>query len=359
MILKPCLETEVLIVGSGPAGCAAAITARQAGLNVVLLEARAKHGPVPGETLHPGIELIFTQLGLRKRVFDEGFHRHRGIWIRWDALRLFQPYGADANGSWFGFQVDRSRFGALLVDAARAAGATVFPSSPAVRILHKDGRVSGVGTEDRELRAAWVVDAGGGGHWLAHQLGLKLRCYSPRLIVRFGWRKATKGDPIDPLLSASPDGLDWEAAVDETRVAWCQLRFSCANNDAQSLTAMKYPRQSAVFNLSNVTWRLVSECAGPGYFILGDAAAVLDPASSHGVLRAMMSGIKAGHAIAQVSRGFPERPAISDYKMWLADWFKRDALALRSLYRQFPMAPAWVTEPDVVLRRRDSTPMKT
>lgn len=34
--------------------------------------------------------------------------------------------------------------------------------------------------------------------------------------------------------------------------------------------------------------------AGPGWFLAGDAAAVLDPASSHGVLRAVLTGFRAG-----------------------------------------------------------------
>src|SRR2546430_1169533 len=69
---------------------------------------------------------------------------------------------------------------------------------------------------------------------------------------------------------------------------------------------------------ADVTWRHVRAAAGPGYFLTGDAAAVLDPAASHGVLRALMTGIAAGHAIAGVLAGrVTERDAAQHYCDWL------------------------------------------
>jgi hypothetical protein len=51
---------------------------------------------------------------------------------------------------------------------------------------------------------------------------------------------------------------------------------------------------------ADVTWRLSDAAAGLGWFIVGDAAAVLDPSCSHGVLKAIMSGMMAGHLAAGV-----------------------------------------------------------
>ena len=53
---------DLLIIGAGPAGCAAAISARRRGLTVMMLEASAQPRRVPGETLHPGIEPLFARL---------------------------------------------------------------------------------------------------------------------------------------------------------------------------------------------------------------------------------------------------------------------------------------------------------
>jgi flavin-dependent dehydrogenase len=339
--VSPPLKTEVLIVGGGPAGCAAAMTARKAGLEVVLLEARAASVPAPGETLHPGIEPIFAQLGLHERICEAGFHRHRGIWVDWGAPQVFQPYGEDINGPWLGFQADRGKFSALLLEAVRAVGATVLQSHRATRILHEHGRVIGVETPDRQLHARWVIDAGGGRHWLAKQVGLKVQPYSSRLIAQFGWRKPVELASDDPSLSACQDGWNWEARIDANRTAWCKLRISCLARNSRISAIRGHRRHIDIFGACDVTWRLVSRCAGLGYFMLGDAAAVIDPASSHGILRAMMSGIKAGNTIAHICDGFPEIDAARDYNTWLTDWFAHDVRALQALYRKHPNLPSW------------------
>src|SRR5438067_2531358 len=96
------METDILILGAGPAGCAAAIRARRAGLRVILIERLPRPKISPGETLHPGIEPILVQLGVRKVIMAEDFHRHSGIWVEWDGPRRFQPYGYDEQGEWLG-----------------------------------------------------------------------------------------------------------------------------------------------------------------------------------------------------------------------------------------------------------------
>jgi flavin-dependent dehydrogenase len=333
------VKADVLIVGGGPAGCAAAITAQKAGLDVLLLEGRATPVRVPGETLHPGIEPIFAQLGLREHISKAQFHRHQGIWVKWNGPRVFQPYGHDANGPWLGFQADRAKFGALLLERARSTGVRVLQSHRAIRILRKRERVIGVQTRDGELRARWVIDAGGGRHWLANQLGLKVERYSPPLVARFGWHKAIEVAPNDPSLSACCDGWDWEAPINSDRMAWCKLRILPHAKPSQDTSSKKSAVQGLAVNPAcDVTWRRVPKCAGAGYFMLGDAAAVLDPASSHGVLRAMMSGIQAAHAIVQIFRGFPETLAIRDFNAWLTAWFNHDVRVLKTLYRKHPNA---------------------
>ena len=73
--------------------------------------------------------------------------------------------------------------------------------------------------------------------------------------------------------------------------------------------------------------------------MVGDAAATLDPTSSHGVLKAIMSGITAGHLIAAVLYGkAPAEEAASAYHGWLAEWFDADTLRLATFYRDLGAA---------------------
>ncbi|HEX3638654.1 MAG TPA: hypothetical protein VHV99_24870 [Paraburkholderia sp.] len=65
---------------------------------------------------------------------------------------------------------------------------------------------------------------------------------------------------------------------------------------------------------------MTSDVARPGWFMVG-AAAVLDPTSSHGVLKEILSGVTAAHLIAAV---LADKASADDaahaYHDWLADW---------------------------------------
>ncbi|HEY2112634.1 MAG TPA: hypothetical protein VGH25_12995, partial [Dongiaceae bacterium] len=86
---------------------------------------------------------------------------------------------------------------------------------------------------------------------------------------------------------------------------------------------------------ADVTWRMADQAAGPGWFMVGDAAAALDPTSSHGVLKALVSGIAAGHLISAVLGGkAPAEATAEAYHQWLAGWFSEDAAKLAQFYRR-------------------------
>ena len=104
---------------------------------------------------------------------------------------------------------------------------------------------------------------------------------------------------------------------------------------------------------ADVTWRIVERPAGSGYICVGDAA-VLDPASSHGVLKAIMSGMMAGHVIAENLTGSASpATATGAYTEWLTDHFRADVAALTEMYRSLARPPAWVR--DVVVPHSMST----
>ncbi|MGH9719630.1 MAG: NAD(P)/FAD-dependent oxidoreductase [Bryobacteraceae bacterium] len=319
------MRTDFVIIGAGPAGSAAAIHARRFGLSVVLLEASSRFRPAPGETLHPGVEPLFEQLGIRDAVLAGQFHRHRGIWIEWDGPRRFESYGEDDRGPWRGFQADRERLHTILLQAAVDAGAElVRPASP-VAVLRDGVRVAGVEADGLRFFARWTADATGRRAWLARALELREERHSPPLYVRFGWNRDERAD-LDgqPLFAAHEQGWNWQAPLGD-RTAWAELRIDDA--------AERPPGGQG----ADLSWRIHRDSAGPGYFLLGDAAATLDPASSHGVLRALMSGVLAAHLAAGcVNRDLPEPVAFEEYRNWCEQQFETDIHALRTLYAKHP-----------------------
>ena len=62
---------------------------------------------------------------------------------------------------------------------------------------------------------------------------------------------------------------------------------------------------------------------------------MLDPASSHGVLRAVMSGMLAAH-LAAVAIADPRREArvATTYHTWFTDWFLHDMRTLGQAYKR-------------------------
>lgn len=317
---------DVLVLGAGPGGCAAAIAARAAGCSVVVLEARRGPVPSPGETLHPGIEGLFAQLGVQEAFLAAGFHRHRGIWLERGEERLFHAYGEDANGPWLGFQADRRILQDILQERVLETGSELLLGSPVEEVLLDEGRVVGVKSGGRELRATFTLDATGRRAFLAQRLGIAAVRRSPPLRVRFGWRPIAPttagGDTeAEPVFVFGEKGWSWRARVGLEREAWVELRRGDSAERGQNEPGL------------DSSWYFRPACAGPGYFLLGDAALCLDPSSSHGVLRALLSGLLGSHLIkACLAGATDEKKATDFYRQWTRDQLEHDEKRLRAVY---------------------------
>lgn len=335
---------DVLVIGGGPGGCAAAICCALAGLDAVLIEGCLFPRERPGETLHPGIEPLLKQLGVVDRILSAGFLRHKGNWVQWESERRFVPFGSDDAGPWRGFQAWRSEFDTILLSRARELGATVLQPCWALQPIVNENRVEGVVTSEGPLRSSFVIDAAGGQHWLARQLGSNIKRYSPRLLACFGYVEGECPIRDDaPVIVAEKGGWTWTARVRPRLYQWTRLSFDHKTIDKgwvpEEFHGLKPKGRTRG---ADVTWRLVTDAAGPGYFLVGDAAAVLDPASSHGVLKAIMSGMLAGHFIAQIiNHGQTERRATQGYCQWVSDWFHHDLGELKKRYAILPHSPVW------------------
>ncbi len=333
-------RADVVIVGGGPAGSSAGITCAAAGLSAVILERAVFPRDCPGESLHPGVEPLFNQLGVGEAVQAARFVRYSGIWVEWDGPRQFAPLGQDESGPWLGFQAWRAELDALLLERARALGVEVLQPCRALRPLRGEhGEVVGVETEGGPVHARVLIDAAGGAHWLARQLDIPRVEASPKLVATYGYVVEPEGAPADePRIVADDEGWTWTARVRPGVRQWTRLTL-----DGRPVPAGWLPPELSGraplgrVRGADVTWRRVEAPAGPGYFMVGDAAAVLDPASSHGVLKAFMSGMMAGHAVVRASSGaLPWPLALAGYSDWVRRWFEHDAAQLRERYRRFP-----------------------
>lgn len=339
----------VAIIGAGPAGTAAAIRCAMAGLSVVLLERAEFPRHRPGETLHPGVEPLLRQLGVWEQVEQAGFVRHAGIRVclRGQEQPRVIEFGADANGPWLGLQAWRADFDEILLNRAISLGVRILQPCDVKNVLVENGVVIGVESNHGRVMANFTIDAAGGRHWLAKKLQIPLTIESPRLVARYGYVEGDYATAHDiPTLTVDADGWTWIARVREQTYQWTRLGKSAASRyEKDPCTLPRHepfdgPRAERMSTFgADVTWRCATKPAGPGYFLCGDAAAVLDPASSHGVLKGLMSGIYAGHLIEQVQVGLKSATvAEAEYSDWLIRWFQHDVVELRKHYSDMGLA---------------------
>ena len=277
-------------------------------------------------------------MGVDAEVNAAGFLRYPGHRIGGEAgiPERLEPFGGDDHREWRGYQAWRPELDQILLRQAFACGVTVRRPCRVREVILDGAELMGLDTEQGPVHARYFLDASGRSQWLMRKLGLRSLQHSPKFRVRYGYVTCPDepGSFDIPLMHLGSDGWTWIARVRTDRCAWVRMRF-----DGVDPGSDWRPPQLADFypvgpsKGEDMTWRISEQLAAERWFLMGDAAAVLDPASSHGVLRALMSGMQVAHVIAASVRG-----AISDvvaaklYSQWLQDWFNSDVSRLRELY---------------------------
>ena len=328
---------HLLVLGAGPGGCATAITAAMRGMSVAIIERSEFPRHRPGEALHPGMRPLFKQLGVEREIEACNFVTYEGIWREVEGERVLTRFGPPSDPSWLGLQAIGSKLDQVLLDRAKQLGVKIFQPVKAIApIKQGNNQIVGVETSEGKIYSRFVIDAGGGNHWLARRLGQEINTYSPVLIANYGYESSCPvSDSQLPLVSNEVDGWVWHAKVSDGRYQWVKMSWTESGKEYRLLKNSR---------AANVTWRRAETLAGSGFFLVGDAAAVLDPGSSHGVLRAVMSGIMSAHVAQQIQNAPSQEGQLLDgYRKWLSDWFDHDVKNLSEMYAAHPNPPAWIT----------------
>lgn len=152
---------DVLVVGAGPGGAAAAWRAAEAGLKVLAIEKKKQLGePVQCAEFIPGPMAAYA-------------HEDGVLSQRIDGMKTYLPSGAVAPSAFPGLMVDRAAFDRALAARAREAGAEVVTDTALVALdaghriarLRHDGRIG-------EIRYQVLIAADGPHSTVAHLQGL-------------------------------------------------------------------------------------------------------------------------------------------------------------------------------------------
>ncbi|MCL2465101.1 MAG: FAD-dependent monooxygenase, partial [Micrococcales bacterium] len=123
-------DADVVVVGAGPGGCAAAYWAATAGLDVRLIDkAQFPRDKVCGDGLTPRAvaELIAMGVALDE---EHGWIRNRGLRVHGGGHAVELPWPQRSGFPDYGLARRRSVLDHVLVERARAAGATVRTGTP-------------------------------------------------------------------------------------------------------------------------------------------------------------------------------------------------------------------------------------
>lgn len=333
---SPAPDYDVIVIGSGPAGCAAAINARRHGLSVLMITAAEESEfpeHRPSESLHPGITGLLAHLGalaaLRKAVRDTyaGTENASGI-------------HAFAQGE-KGFHIDKSIFKRELLNLAARLRADILPAVRVTGFVRQGEPVIGVVTASgHTLVAKYTIDASGRGQVGAKYLDIDRQFFSPPLLC---WSGLVTGiSPAHAIFEnayakfiESPGGWTW-LAPEPSNGSCTYTRLSAKGQ--QETGAPLLLIGAGIHHLplkSNMRWRLCSTVAMEGLILCGDAAAVIDPAAGQGNLNAIYSGIKASEAAAGAIR-HPEheQELLKKYSDWVCKGYSERSQQLRSYYSE-------------------------
>jgi flavin-dependent dehydrogenase len=321
------VKHQLIIIGAGPAGCAAAIRAAEAGLSVLILEAQTFPRPRPGETLHPGIEPLFQELGIMQHISSSNYARPTGFFCH-DADRTsFVPYREDDQPEpWRGWLIPRDEMDDCLLTRALQVGARLQQCR--VQIKNAPGIGIQVLAGNKTFQCDYLLDATGHNFWLTRQLAHSINKMSGHLTGYYG----TCGGEFTPAATApcfyrGKNSWTWIAELKPFTYQWTHLDYSgqkLGKNWRPSV--MQSMRPIGITKSRDVTWRIASAPSGKNYFCLGDAAFVTDPSSSQGVLKAVMSGMMAAHLINNVliKKSIDRETASAYYDVWIRKWFMHE-----------------------------------
>jgi flavin-dependent dehydrogenase len=340
---------DVVIIGGGPAGSAAAAVLAEKGRRVLILEREKFPRYHIGESLLPFTFHPLQRLGMIDKM-------RRSAFVKKYSVQFVSPNGKASEPFYFfnrydretiaqTWQVLRSEFDQMLVENAREKGATMLEQRTVNRLLEENGRVVGVTArtaagDSTEFRAPWTLDCTGRESFSAVRNNWRIKDPGLNKVAVWTYYQGALRDP------GLDEGATTVAYVPEKGWFW----YIPQHNDMVSVGVVaegKYLSRGGVKSPEAMFKREVEQnlwikehlsrgqqvgeyfltseysfhskyCGKDGLLLAGDAFCFLDPVFSSGVMLALKSGVMVGEIMDEaLSENDFSASRFTHYAQWL------------------------------------------
>jgi len=319
---------DVLILGAGPAGCAAGTILAEHGHRVLVLEREKFPRYHIGESLLPFTFYPLQRLGLLERMKQSAFVKKYSVQFVSPNGKASQPFyffeRYDRDSVAQTWQVLRSEFDLMVMQHAQEKGVKVMEQVTVRELIQEEGRVVGVRALDAagkpvEFRAPLTLDCTGKESFAAVRNQWRVKDPELNKVAVWTYYRGAKRDPgID-------EGATTVAYVPDKGWFWYipqhnQMVSVGVVAEGKYLTRGGVKAPEAIFKreIEQNLWikdhlavgqqtgpyYLTSEysyharyCGMEGLLLVGDAFCFLDPVFSSGLMFALKSGVLAGDTI--------------------------------------------------------------
>jgi len=329
------LRCNVVVVGAGPAGSAAARAAAEGGASVLLLEE------------HPVVGLpIQCAEGLSERGLRDAGLKSMGEVLsqRITGVKVFAPNGkavALKGSEWGGYIINRDVFDRMMAEEAMEAGAELMTDVKVRGVFRERGRVRGVyatsGGETLRVEADIVIGADGYASTVRRTAGLGRWYPDVCTCAEFRLGNLSLDEPeINEIYfgrRVAPGGYAWvfPKSSEVANVGLGVRRFHKAPpiaylkrfiaSDPRFRDAEVLMVTGGITPVSGILKKIVDD----GVMLVGDAAGELIPCTGAGIHSGVVAGRIAGEVAAEASLdGVVKAERLEEYaKRFEAEWGKR------------------------------------
>jgi flavin-dependent dehydrogenase len=321
---------DVAVIGGGPAGSTAAILLAKRGFNVIALE-KAHHPRFHiGESLLPMNLPLFERLGVLDKVRVLGVFKP-GADFEADNERGYNTYAfsrAIGKSPPHAYQVWRQDFDKMLFDHARECGADTREGHEVSNVEHSGPReirlaVRTDAGRSYTIQARYVVDASGRDAFLAAKKKLRRKNDQHQSAAIFGhYQGATRRvgeDAGNISIYSFEHGWMWMIPLPDGVMS---VGAVCRPDYLKQRKGRTVEFLEDTLRLSPALWRRLErarliggevrvtgnysydskQMGGPGWVLVGDAFAFLDPVFSSGVYLAMSGAEQAADVVTAALR---------------------------------------------------------